>query len=100
MASTGTPMAFGILPPYRLISAIKSWGTLDVLLDAAQGAELALHRHPERVRELDGAAGDLDVAFERARRLAVGLERAIDHDRRETEVDSLLHHVQVVAVVE
>jgi len=68
-------------------------------LERAQAAELAFHGDAQLVRHLDHLAGDVDVVVVAGDGLAVGLERAVHHHRREAQLDRTGADVGALPVV-
>ena len=69
------------------------------VLERAEAAQLALDRDALRVGQLDDLLRHADVVVEVGRRLAVLLQRAVHHHRREAVLDRALAGGRAVAVV-
>jgi hypothetical protein len=87
------------LARHRRLGAVAVFLVAAHRLERAEAAELALDGDAARVRHVDDLAGDVDVVVVRGDRLAVGLERAVHHHRREAEVDRAPADVGALAVV-
>ena len=65
----------------------------------AQAAEFAFHGNASGVRQIDHLARDFNVVLVAGDGLAIGHQRAVHHDRAETQVDRALANVGVLTVV-
>ena len=69
-------------------------------LERAQHAELALDRNTAEMGHVGDGPGDADIVVPVARRLAVGLQRTVHHDRGEAGLDRGHAGGGLVAVIE
>jgi hypothetical protein len=67
--------------------------------ERAEATQLAFDRDAHAVRHVRHLLGDLDVVVVARDGLAVGLQRAVHHDRAEAEVDGALADVRALAMV-
>jgi hypothetical protein len=88
-----------LLARHRRFGAVAVFLVAAHRLERAEAAELALDGDAARVRQVDDLLRDIDVVVVGGDGLAVGLERAVHHHRREAEVDGALAHRRALPVV-